>query len=243
MLFCSSNGRFFAGAALLGFMLAVAGCQSNDGGMLGMGDKGDVKQDVKPEAEKVTASSLRAYCPKITLRSGTAYFSTYGKGGKKPADDSGADPLAQNDSSNIIYQASITDVTRDCTHANGTMTLNVAVAGKVVPGPLAKPGSITMPIRIVVMAGSDVVYSQLHQYKLQVSDMSAATQFVFNEPNISVPEPTASNYQVFAGFDEGATAAAKPKPAKKRIVRKKAPAKSSAPVQKPTQSSISDIPR
>ena len=247
MLFCSSNGRFFAGTALVGFILAVAGCQSNDGGMLGMGDKGDVKQDAKPEAAKVTASSLRAYCPKIVLRSGTAYFSTYGKGGKKPADASGADPLTQtdeqNDSSNIIYQASIADVTRDCTHANGTMNLNVAVAGKVVPGPLAKPGSITMPIRIVVMAGSDVAYSKLHPYKLQVSDMSAATQFVFNEPNISVPEPTASNYQIFVGYDEGATAAAKPKPAKKRVVRKKAPTTPSAPAEKPAQSSISDIPR
>jgi hypothetical protein len=60
-----------------------------------------------------------------------------------------------------------------------------------------------MPIRVVVVHGSDVLYSQLHQYKLQVSDMSAATQFVFNDPNVVVPEPTAKDYQLFAGFDEG----------------------------------------
>jgi hypothetical protein len=243
MLFGSFDGRFFAGTALLGFMLAVAGCQSGDGGVLHMG--GD-KQAVKPEAGKVTASSLRAYCPKVTLRAGTAYFNTYGNGGRKAVADTD-DALSgdqQNDSANIIYQASIADVTRDCTHAGGTMTLNVAVAGKVVPGPLGKPGTITMPIRIVVTQGGDVLYSKLHQYKLQVSDMSAATQFVFNDPNIAVPEPTAANYQVFVGYDEGAIAP--PKPPKQRVVRKKAPVAAAAPAPAPadgSQTSISDIPR
>ena len=243
MLFCSSNSRFFAGSALFGFMLAVAGCQSSDGGVLGLGNN----KEFKPEnTGKVTASSLRAYCPKVTLRDGTAYYNTYGKGGKKAAsDDSGADPLTQDDqnnSSNIIYQAAISDVTRDCTHANGTMTMNVAVAGKIVPGPLGKPGTITMPIRIAVMRGSDVLYSKLHQYKVQVSDMSAATQFVFNDPNISVPEPETNNYQVFAGYDEGATKPPPP-PKKKRVVRRKAPVKAAPPAQKGSQTSISDIPR
>ena len=246
MLFASFDRRFFAGTALVGFMLDAAGCQSSDGGLLGMG--GD-KQAVKPEAGKVTATSLRAYCPKVTLRAGTAYYNTYGKGGRKAATDTGADDLStgdqQNDSSNIIYPAAITDVTRDCTHADGTMTINVAVAGKVVPGPLAKPGSITMPIRVAVMHGTDVLYSKLHQYKLQVSDMSAATQFVFSDPNIAVPEPAAADYQVFAGYDEGPSTAAKPQ--KKRIKRKKAPVTAAAPAPAPaksgSQTSVSDIPR
>jgi hypothetical protein len=245
MLFGSFNGRFFAGTALLGFMLAAAGCQSSDGGVLGMG--GDKPAAVKPEAGKVTATSLRAYCPKVTLRDGTAYFNTYGRGGKKAATDVADDTTSatdqQNDSSNIIYQAAITDVTRDCTHADGTMTINVAVAGKVVPGPLGKPGDITMPIRVAVMRGTDVLYSKLHQYKLQVSDMSAATQFVFKDPNIAIPEPDAANLQVFAGYDEGPKATAKPQ--KKRIKRKKTPETAAAPppAQSGSQTSISDIPR
>jgi hypothetical protein len=253
MVFRRSNGRFIAGAALVGFMLAVAGCQSSDGGgLLGVG--GDSKQAAKPEAGavagpaagKVTAGSLRAYCPKVTLRDGTAYFNTYGSGGRKVASaDDSVDASTQNDSSNIIYQAAITDVTRDCTHAGGTMTLNIGVAGKVVPGPLGKPGAITMPIRIVVMRGTDVLYTKLHQYKVQVSDMSAATQFVFSDPAIAVPEPTIANYQVFAGYDEGATAPRKP--AKKRVVRRRAPATAAAPAPAKTpagsQTSVSDIPR
>jgi hypothetical protein len=227
-------------------MLAVAGCQSSDGGgLLGVGGN-DSKQAAKPEAGKVTQTSLRAYCPKVTLRDGTAYFNTYGSGGRKVASaDDSIDAAGQNDSSNIIYQSAITDVTRDCTHAGGTMTLNVAVAGKVVPGPLGKPGAVTMPIRVVVMRGTDVLYSKLHQYKVQVSDMSAATQFMFSDPAIAVPEPTVANYQVFAGYDEGPKVVAKPP--RKRVVRRKAPATAAAPApaQPPagSQTSISDIPR
>ncbi|PZN52385.1 MAG: hypothetical protein DIU65_10000, partial [Proteobacteria bacterium] len=79
MLFHAFNGRFFAAAAIAGFMLAAAGCQSSD---LTLGMGGD-KQAAKPqEAGKVTASSLRAYCPRVTLREGTAYFNTYGRGGR-----------------------------------------------------------------------------------------------------------------------------------------------------------------
>ena len=224
----SFNGRFFAGAVLAGFMLAVAGCQSSDsGGVLNVTNQ---PQDPQPQQAKVTASSLRAYCPKITLRDGTAYFNTYAAGG-------------QDDGTKIVYQASISDVTRDCNHADGSLTLDVGVAGKVVPGPLAKAGTITMPIRVVVMHGTDVLYSKLHQYQVQVSDLSAATQFVFNDPAIVVPEPTARDYQIFAGYDEGpakpAATAARSKPRRKKAqVAKTAPA---APAG--SQSSISDIPR
>jgi hypothetical protein len=206
MVFGSFNARFFAGLALSGLMLAAAGCQSSDKGALGVG--GD--QQAKAAEGKVKMSDLTAYCPNITLRSGTAYFSTYAKAGKKvkkapdadAPDDMAADGTPDN-SANIIYQAAITDVTRDCSRNDGSLTMNVGVAGKVVPGPKATPGTITMPIRVVVVHGSDVLYSQLHQYKLQISDMSAATQFVFNDPNVVVPMPTAKDYQMFAGFDEG----------------------------------------
>ena len=232
MMFRSSNARFFAGLALSGFMLAAAGCQSGGKNVLDVSGK---KDNTPPPADgKVLASQLLAYCPKVTLRDGTAYFSTYAKGG-------------QDDASKMVYQASIADVTRDCSRNNGTLTMNVAVAGKVVPGPLAKPGTITMPIRIAVMHGSQVLYSQLHQYKVQVSDMSAATQFVFNDPNVSVPEPTAKDYQVFAGYDDGPPRKAKAdgsEPVKKvrRAVKKK-PAPAAPAASAPASTSLSDIPR
>ena len=233
MVFRLVNGRIFAGLALCGFMLAAAGCQSSDKGILGVGNN----LAATAEQEKVKASDLLAYCPKISLREGTAYFSTYARGG-------------QDDASKLIYQASIADVTRDCSRESGTLTMNVAVAGTVVPGPAGATGSITMPIRVVVLRGAEVLYSQLHQYKLQIADTSSATQFLFKDAGVSVPLPSASNYQVFAGFDEGPVKAAKTdaaKPARKVQRKKPEPAtpvaaQPAAPAAAPA-TSLSDIPR
>ncbi|MET3583261.1 hypothetical protein ABID19_006325 [Mesorhizobium robiniae] len=211
MAFHSFNVRLVAGLALTGFMLTAAGCQSGGNGMLGFGKK-DTTPPPPPDP-KVLASQLQAYCPKVTLRDGTAFFNTYAKGSQKPkkkaaAQDAEAAALdagseQQDDSAKIIYQASITDVTRDCSRANGSLSMKIAVAGKVVPGPMFSPGTITMPIRVAVMHGTEVLYSQLHQHQVQVTNPSSATQFVFTDSNVVVPEPTAQNYQAFAGYDEG----------------------------------------
>lgn len=247
MAFYSVNRRLVAGLALTGFMLAAAGCQSSDNGILDFGfSKKDPTAPPPPQDPKVLASQLRAYCPKVTIRDGTAFFNTYAKGTvakpkKKKKGDPAADAEAEaaaaaaaqtgpngqpvdpdHDPSKIIYQASVSDVTRDCTHANGQLAMKIAVAGKVVPGPMFAPGTVTMPIRIAVQHGNDVLYSQLHQYQVQVTDSSAATQFVFTDVNVLVPEPTARDYQAYAGYDENTPAPAAEKAKGKR--KKRAPA-------------------
>ncbi|AZO33642.1 hypothetical protein EOA27_06235 [Mesorhizobium sp. M2A.F.Ca.ET.037.01.1.1] len=246
MAFFSVNRRFVAGLALAGFMLAAAGCQSSDNGILnlGIGKKPDPTAPIPPQDPKILASQLQAYCPKVTLRDGTAFFNTYAKGTaakpKKKKVDAAADAEAEvaaaaaqtvpngqpvdpaHDPSKIIYQASIADMTRDCTHANGQLSMKIAVAGKVVPGPMFAPGTVMMPIRIAVQRGDEVLYSQLHQYQVQVTDPSAATQFVFTDTNVVVPEPSAKDYQAYAGFDENTPAAPADKSKGKR--KKRAPA-------------------
>ena len=187
------NGRFVAGILFSGFMLAAAGCQSGDkSSALDVGGVGTTVAAEGPKTApegKVLASELLAYCPKVQLREGTAFFNTYAKGG-------------DGDKEKIIYQASLTDVTRSCARSNGTLTMDVAVAGRVVPGPLGAAGNVTMPIRIVVLRGTEVLYSQLHKYQVAIG-ATGATQFVFNDKNVSVPDPAQPNLQVFAGFDEG----------------------------------------
>lgn len=192
MIGVSSVGRSFLGLAAAGLMLVVAGCQSGDGGGGIMGIGGTQKSPAERAAEegKVLASELMAYCPRVSLREGTAYFTTYAKGG-------------EDDKSKVIYQASITDVTRSCSRSNGQLVMNVAVAGRVVPGPMGATGTITMPIRIAVTDAGSVVYSQIHNFQVQIASTAAATQFVFNDPNVAVPEPTAATLQVFVGYDEG----------------------------------------
>ena len=183
MISRSSDGRLLAGFALCGFILVVAGCQSGDSAaVLGAGGEG------KPE--KIQQSELTAYCPQVTLREGTAFFSSYAKGG-------------QDDPAKLSYQASISDVTRSCSRANGLLTLNVGVAGRIVPGPAGVAGSVKMPIRIAVLQGDTVLYSQLHNHEVALDGSGAATQFIFNDPNVTVPIPSEESLQVFAGYDEG----------------------------------------
>jgi hypothetical protein len=178
--------RFLASFVLSGFMLAVASCQSGDSGSIL--DVGGSKTE-KPQ-EKVLASELLAYCPTVSLREGTAFFNTYAKGG-------------DGDPAKIVYQASISDVTRSCSRANGMLTIDVAVAGKVVPGPVGVTGTVTMPIRVVVVRDQEVLYTQLQKYPVAIDSVGAATQFVFNDPNVTVPIPAGRDLQVFAGYDEG----------------------------------------
>jgi hypothetical protein len=191
MGFRLNDGRFLARFGFLGFMLAVAGCQSGDStSVLGVGDSSDSAPKTAPEG-KVLQSELRAYCPPVTLREGTAFFSTYEKKGD-------ADPTK------LMYQSSISAVTRSCSYGGGMITMNIAVAGRVVPGPVATDGSVTMPIRIVVSDASGApLYSQLHKYEVSVSKASGATQFVFNDPNVTFAQPAPGTVQVFAGYDEG----------------------------------------
>lgn len=183
MAFRLIDRRFLTGLAVSGFFIAVAGCQSTNN------SNTQAAADSQEQA-KVTEAELRAYCPPITLREGTAYFNTYAKGG-------------QDDPAKVIYQASITDVTRSCNRADGTLTMNVAVAGKVVPGPAGVSGTVKMPIRVAVVRGDEVLYSKLHNFQTTVSDTSTATQFVFNDPAVSIAIPAEQNLRVYAGYDEG----------------------------------------
>jgi hypothetical protein len=184
MAFRSIDRHFLTGLAVSGFMIALAGCQSGNNSSDTLAVAGDQGK------AKVSESDLRAFCPPITLREGTAYFNTYARGG-------------QDDPSKVVYQASITDVTRNCSRSDGTLTMNVAVAGKVVPGPAGTAGTVKMPIRVVVVRGEEVLYSKLHNFQTTISDTSSATQFVFNDPAVSIPVPAESDLRIYAGYDEG----------------------------------------
>jgi hypothetical protein len=89
--------------------------------------------------------------------------------------------------------------------------MNVAVTGKLVPGPKAVAGSVNLPIRVAVTSNDAVLYSQLTQLPLNIDPLTGAATFVFNDPNVVLPKPTERSYRIFIGFDEGAPTAKKKK--------------------------------
>ncbi|WP_173931068.1 hypothetical protein [Chelativorans sp. Marseille-P2723] len=167
-------GLVLAGSAFL------AGCQS--------GSQAQPGQVADTQAGAIRESELRAHCPPVTLQDGTASFAIYERGG-------------EGDPNRLVYQASISETTRTCQYAEDRMT--VAVAGRVVPGPRGQPGTISMPIRIVAVRGNDVVYSELFRQSVTITDTSGATQFIFSDPNVSVPGGITRGVRILAGFDEG----------------------------------------
>jgi hypothetical protein len=193
MAFRSTNGRFLAGFALAGFMLAAAGCQSGDasggsgGGILGFGGGDKPKQ---PEQGKVLASELRAYCPVVTLKEEAATINRYAKGG-------------EDDPAKLSFQASISEATRSCNRQTGMLAMEVAVAGRVVPGPVGASGAVTLPIKITVLrSDGEVLYSQTQNHQVTLGG-NQVQQFLVKDANVVVPIPTDNTLQVFAGFDTG----------------------------------------
>jgi hypothetical protein len=139
----------------------------------------------------VTAASVAApegkaasYCPRITLRDGTAILR------KRSGDD-------------LEYIASVTATNRDCRIVDGQLRMKIGVAGRVVPGPAGKEGKVTLPIRIAVVQGTDVLYSAQGTQSVALSPGEAAGEFIYVDNAVAVPEPTAKNLVIYAGFDEG----------------------------------------
>lgn len=176
--------RSITGTVLSISLFALAACQT--GSPLG-GLTGDSSQDA--EREQVEEFELLAFCPRTVQRQSTSLLNRYAGG-------------SDGDSDSLIYRATIAETTRSCSYQGDTITMNIAAAGRVVPGPAASTGTITLPIRVMVRHGADTVYSQRHDLPVQISDTVGASQFIFTDNSVSMPMPEDRNVAVFIGFDE-----------------------------------------
>jgi hypothetical protein len=182
--------------------VAVSACNTSNPTSV-LGTAGKTNTDLAAPSETITESDLRAFCPNVELREGTAFFTKYEKGGA-PTDTTEADKTK------VIHQASLGEVTRSCSYAGETLTMTVAASGRLVPGPKAAAGQVNLPIRVAVTSGDAVVYSELTQFAVTIDPASGASTFVFNKPDVSLPKPTDRSYRVYVGFDEGPPQKAKP---------------------------------
>lgn len=166
----------------LGAMGALSACQNTSGAQ--------TATDTTSGKPKVSQTELRAFCPPVVLRQGTSFFNSYAKGG-------------EGDGTKLRYQVSINDVTRSCVHNGDQVTMTIAVAGRVVPGPVRAAGAATVPIRVAVTADDQVLYSQLFQHAIEVPGGVSATQFTFSDPNATFTTADIARVKAFVGFDEG----------------------------------------
>jgi hypothetical protein len=119
----------------------IAGCTSADPRSVLSPNRSD--QPAVVDAA-LNSTVVQGACPVVSLREGTAYYTTYAKGG-------------DGDPAKVIHQASITDRTRQCRVSGDQMIVTVVVTGRVVGGPQAKSGEVNLPLRVVALDGETVL--------------------------------------------------------------------------------------
>ena len=192
----SVSTKTFSLLALVTAAILLASCNSP-----GTGSKIDDALDVAPQQQAISNVPVpdeiqdpRAFCPKTVIREGTETFNVYAKDVK--AEDEGS-------SQNIRYRASISEIVRECNSAGPFLNIKVGVKGRYLSGPKGETGAFTIPLRIAVVRGEEVLYSQLHQIPAEIIPGRANVAFAYVDGDISIPKPDKPNVQIFVGFDEG----------------------------------------
>ena len=144
-------------------------------------------------------------CPKITVLEGTAGMRI---------------GLATGGASEVAIQASLGTTARECTILDNKVSIRVGVEGRLLVGVLGKPGTYTVPLRIVVKRESVVLYSKYIPISVTVPAGETQASFTYVEDGILLPlteyDP-ADEYDLLLGFDpNGKADAADRKKAKAR---------------------------
>lgn len=176
-------GKVSRGVFTVSLVTALAGCNT------GNPDAALSSATASPAASP--QGVVQGVCPPITLRDGTAFYRTYAKG-------------AKDDPTQVVFQASLAENTRSCTMSESNVNINVMVQGRLVAGPAGGTGTLTMPIRVVVLDGETEIYSEVTNLDATLGDASQATQFVFTK-TATVPNKLSTFSKVYVGFDQGPT--------------------------------------
>ncbi|MCY0094183.1 hypothetical protein [Hoeflea ulvae] len=170
--------------ALIGAAV-IAGCTSTDPrAVLGGGGQ-------QPAIDQATnAPVVQGTCPQVILREGTAYYTRYAKGG-------------EGDATKVMHQASISDTTRQCRISGDQMIITVVASGRVVAGPAGKPGTVEVPVRIAVVEGDTVLYSELQKQPVNLLEGMPAEQFIFTNDSVAFPAASSQTAKLYVGIDPG----------------------------------------
>ena len=163
-------------ATIIGALSLLAACTSN-------GDRAVQLDGTPPKMSTEAEGVVPDYCPRVSLREGTAI-------------------LRKGDGPALQYVASIVSTSRECHVLNGELRMKVGISGRVVPGPAVKPGEVGLPIRIAIVQGTSVLYSQAGSQAVSLAPGNTPT-FIYVDSSIVVPEPSRKDLVIYAGFDEG----------------------------------------
>src|SRR3546814_10792934 len=90
-----------------------------------------------------------------------------------------------------MYQASLADMTRQCTANETTITITVMAQGRIVAGPAATGGQVNLPVLVEVLDGDNVVSSQKVSYPVELP--ATGRQLIFNQADVQIPNAQRSD--------------------------------------------------
>ncbi len=146
-IFYSAGGicRCIAGIVLL---TLLAGCTAGGGGIGNFGGLGFGREKkTEPVIDQQTADEEFAalqklvgtsYCPAMRIRPGRQNIRHFVKG-------------FEDDPGQVIWQASIRETARECVYdTRGNLNLKIGVSGRILSGPKAVQGPVSIPLHIEV---------------------------------------------------------------------------------------------
>lgn len=145
-------------------------------------------------------------CPKVQVLEGTAAMRI---------------GSASGSATEVAYQASLGNTARECAVQGTNISIKVGVEGRLLIGALGKPGSYTVPLRIVVKREKEVLYSKLVRLSVTVPAGDTQATFTHVEEGIVLPlteNDPAEEYDLLVGFDptgKDPNAAEKPRKARR----------------------------
>ena len=131
---------------------------------------------------------VQGACPQIYMRDQDAIFRTYAKGKK-------------DDAQQIVFQASFGDYTRQCTLNEANLTMTIVAQLRLITGPAGAPGPVTLPIRVTILDGETVLYSEVTKFPTEIPAGAPGTQVIFRKDGIKMPVGAGALVRVNIGFD------------------------------------------
>lgn len=175
--------------ALVGFGVTLAACSSSS-------TTSDTERNFTERllfgntklTEQAPISRRDLGCPSVKILSDTGVY--------RAGDPSGA--------RGVSFQASINDFARECRPDGETLRIKVGVQGRLILGDNGKPGTITVPVRVVVRGNGATLYSKLHPIAVTIPPNDTQSPFMIIDDGIAVPitaTDPADQYSILVGLD------------------------------------------
>lgn len=175
------------GAAALSLAAILAGCSTSGAGGGGLFGS---SSPAPATAAAPAGAVVQGVCPRVVLNDDSSYYRTYAKSGSK-------------DDQDVVFQASLAETTRACMQSDTGMTVKAQVAGRLIAGPQGHAGTLSMPIRVQVKDGDQVLLNELVPFSATLASADQPVQFLFSK-DISIAANPSATTQVVVGFDQGA---------------------------------------